>query len=506
MTFGKITSDFVIRDYESIKIKIKKLIDEESFENAFVLISTAAKIAYETNFKYSDDELENLLSSISNLALPKVSFTSIKNRFVFYDYFSLDNRGLTQQYISSLKSWGFDFLYIVESQENLKYAQNIMKELGDISGAEVFVMPEGLSQVEKACITIEKISRYRPEKAFLHIAPWSALAISIWNVMPSVVRYYIDITDHAFWLGKSCSDYFIGWRDYGSAVAMKYRGIPPDKLLQQTYYPIINDFEFQGFPHITQGKTIILSGGSYYKVYGENDLFFGILKRIVCENENCVILFAGSGNDEPFRRFINSNYLQNKIILIGNRVDINQVFEHCDIYLNTYPFIGGLMSQYAIINRKPLIGYTSKDYAFNFSEEVFLPCPDVKFSFTDLNEFHREINLLINDPMRRKYATKNYGSLIPSKYEYQKSLLELIENNKQDIKEKMSVAIDVCKIMQLYLAIENEYMHVYHINKFRRLRILYFRLAPLDALLSISYMLCFNRKEFFKVIFKKLIN
>lgn len=49
------------------------------------------------------------------------------------------------------------------------------------------------------------------------------------------------------------------------------------------------------------------------------------------------------------------------VFLIGDRHDINEVFKHSDIFLNTYPIGGGLMTQYAAANSKPILSLGVKD-------------------------------------------------------------------------------------------------------------------------------------------------
>ena len=500
-----ITIDEAVKDYDKLKRNALKAMKKNNIKDTNKFIIAALIIAYRFNFRYSDDELEEILKKISMILLKKQGFTPIPNRFVFYDCMGSDNRGLTQQYLAALKDWDVEFLYILENSSN--NAKEILNELKSIGKAEVFIAPESINEIEKMCIISEKIQEYKPEKAFLHLVPWSTTSIIIWNSFPNVERFLIDLTDHAFWLGKSCSDFFIGFRDYGYNISTKYRGIKPEHQLTQLYYPILNNYPFQGFPKAVEGKTIIFTGAAYYKVFGENNTFLKILKRICNENTNVAILFAGDGDSQPIIDFLDENKLHDQVFLIGNRKDINEVFKHADIYLNTFPIIGGLMSQYAIANKKPLIGYTTSDLPENFAEDLFqhaVKRNGLQFTFTDIEEFHNEINRLINDEAYRIFFTENYTNLLPTKLEFSKSLWEKI-TNKETLKDKEpNMKIDIERFMNLYANMENNYLHMYHWYKLSNIGWIYFKYDFLSAVVSSLNILFYQRNKLIKLIIGKL--
>lgn len=489
-----------VKEYNDLKVFAVSAYNNKNYENVYDLVRCASTLAYQLNFRYADDELELLLNKVAKETLSVTQFSPIKGRYVFYDYFGIDNRGLTQQYLHALKVWGVEFLYILESP-GLSENSDIYKEIRSIEHAQIHVVPDGISQVEKTRNIVEVISNYRPERAFLHLAPWDVLAVSVWSMFGNVEKYFIDLTDHAFWLGKSCSDYFIGFRDYGFSIATDFRGIDSQRLLKQPYYPILNKSNFEGFPVSLEAKTIIFSGASYYKIYGENNAFLNILKRIVEDNPDAVVLFAGSGNDRPFRKFIKQNGLAGRIVLIGNRKDINEVFKRCDIYLNTYPVIGGLMSQYAVANGKPIIGYTTDDIPCNFSEGLFDQSLPNKSTFTDLDEFHREINLLVKDKAYRASRSKFSAGVLPTPESFSKGLLLCVEEKKAY--NYKHIHVDAERFMRVYFSMENDYLHQYHAIKIKELQMLYFKIDLLGGLVSLINLMLFPKGKILKYISKK---
>ncbi len=483
-----ITRESVELDYSKIKSYAEVAMHKNCYIDAIKLISTAAQLAYHLNFRYTDDDFENMLCSISKEIIPKSKMEIIKGRFAFYDSFGMDSRGLTQQYIRALISWDVEFLYIIENSGI--NAIDIFAELKSYPKATIIIVPSGIDELEKAKFINKIVLSYKPEISFLHLAPWSISAMIAWNSVKGTRRYLVDLTDHAFWLGKSCSDYFIGFRAYGQHISSIYRSIPLSKQIRQQYYPIVTKTEFLGFDFDTTNKRIVFTGGTYYKMYGEKFIFFEILKRICNENEDVIIVIAGSGDSSPIEKFIKKHALSKKIFLIGNRKDINGVFKNIDIYLNTFPIIGGLMSQFAIVNNKPMIGFTTKDIPCNFSESLFvnneLSCP--RFTYTDIDEFYDAINLLINSRDACSDMVSKYEGLVIDERTFSHELYRKVltqETNADKLIVDKDICFDLNRFSDLYLSMENDHLHTYNKIKLSNLRFTYFKYSAKDFLFSL---------------------
>ena len=55
-----------------------------------------------------------------------------------------------------------------------------------------------------------------------------------------LMRYQINLTDHAFWLGSYCIDKCIDFRNYGAKISYEYRKIDSKKIVIIPFYPSIN--------------------------------------------------------------------------------------------------------------------------------------------------------------------------------------------------------------------------------------------------------------------------
>ena len=489
----KLLENDIINEYNNFKALANQLFGSGEYEQCLKFIDLCSRIAYNFNFIYFDNDLENLLIEIGNKVLINKEPDAEGNRYVFYDYFGLDSRGLTQQYIRALIALGKQFLYILSSEDSLKKGQNILSEIYAYDKAFVHVLKKG-SFLEKIQEVEKVVYSYNPQKAFLHLSPWDVVGVTFWTKF-KIRRYFINLTDHAFWLGVNSADYFLEFRPYGYKLSADARGIAKAKLLLLPYYPIQKETEFLGFPVDTNGKIVGFSGSAFYKIYGRSGMFFTLIKKALIENKNFIFLLAGSGNTQPINKFIEENNFEGRFVLVGDRSDINEVFKHIDVFINTYPVIGGLMTQLAVLNSKPLITYTSPDLAFNFIEDFLrVDRRKVKSMFTE-DEFFNELNNLIKSSDYRLRNVENYKGSIPTVSEFNSQLEEYLLNPVSEEVVIDNIKINYGAIKDLYLETENDFLNSYDYMKLYQLRSSYFLRFPISALRSLTRVIAFHGKS-----------
>lgn len=483
-----LSKEKVIWDYGEFKSVALELAGQNNFQESLKYVEICAKIAYNFNFIHYDTELESVLTSFSAQLFSDSTFTPKAERVVFYDYFGFDNKGLTQQYIRALISWDVEFLYILEEGENISSGRDILKELEQYSKASILLV-KGTNPIQKMIHIRNAIIDFKPERAFLHFVPWDIVGVCVWNSLPIVKRFLINLTDHAFWLGKSCSDYFLEFRNYGYIVSLQSRNIPAEKLLLQPYYPIQSNTLFQGFPIDISGKVIGFSGSAYYKVGGRKNKFLELVKRILDENENFVFFFAGSGNDKPIKKFIKEQRLDERFILLGSRKDINEVCKRIDLFINTFPFIGGLMTQLAVLNNKAIATYTTPDLPFNFIEDLLGIDKSKAGSIKNEDDFLIEVNRLIRDPGYRLKNIESYKNSVPTVQQFNDSLKSNVYDLENRNFKPSPLEIDHNAVFELYIETENEFLKSYDVLKLNTLNRSYFKRFPLKAIYSIIKVL-----------------
>lgn len=346
--------------YNRLVTKAHRNVEYKQYLDALKCIEASAHWAYDFNEIYSDPDVENLLKRIADENLPKrVIEQPIENRHVLIDSFGYDSRGLTQQYLRAMMANGIEILYIIDGDDSTR-CKEILRELGEYDKVEICLLTGNISQFDKCRSMIDRITDFSPSRILLHLYPWETVALMTIHSIKGAQLYNINLTDHAYWMGAGFIDYNLEFRGYGQTVSLERRYLKPSQLIGMPYYPIQSKYTvFQGFPELPADAVKIFTGGSMYKMLGENDMFFKIMDTILSVSSRVVILVAGFDKNSLFTRKVNAMKYGDRVIEIGVRRDISEVFKNIDIYLGTYPICGGLMSQYAAMNAKPIIAYHS---------------------------------------------------------------------------------------------------------------------------------------------------
>jgi hypothetical protein len=500
-----LTKKDIIHSFNFSKRKAIKAFNKNHYEKSLNYIRIAANIAYNFNWIYCDDDLEILLSDISQTLIDsRDSYTIVKNnRVVFYDSFSLDNKGLTQQYIRALISANIEILYLTESTKLNSNSKDIFRELEEYDKAVVIEIPQDIERIEQIKLIYNSIISYHPSKLFMHLLPGAVSAITAFYALPKeITKYQINLTDHAFWLGNRCLDYSLEFRPRGCTLSNEKRGLNKNQLLLQPFYPVVSKSSFRGFPlECTSDKVIIFSGGAFYKVFGDNGEFFILVKQILEENENVVFLFAGTGDSYPLDNFIKLNGFESRFILLGHRSDINEVFRNCDIYMGTYPIGGGLMSQYAAMNAKPILNYMPKD-GIGSVEDFVCQNQMCSISFTEKDKFFAEAKHFITDANYRSHKGNEIKACLITKEQFNDSFLHVITSNENQ-KQYKDVKIEYESIFDQYIETENKFQNNYKLLIIKSLRLRIFFLSPKIIYWFFLYILSKRGFDKIKGILKK---
>lgn len=333
----------------------RRSFEKKDFDTCLSAINASANLQYQWNQRYTDDALESLLLEIcrslkENEGPSGTGYTAKGDTVLFYDSFGLDTRGLALIYTKALCDLGYRLIYVVPANargnqpEIHKNTQN-----GDIT----FCYLSHRAGVAKVQEIRQIFEEYQPAHAFFYTTPNDGEACIAFSSMAGLVsRYQINLTDHAFWLGVNAFDYCLEFREYGACVSVKYRHIAPEKLRLLPYYPFIDKtIPFAGFDFDTEGKRILFSGGALYKTMDAEGTYYHIVAEILRRHPDILFLYAGFGNDAGLKELARA--YPGRVIHIRERKDLYALLCHTTLYLNTYPMIGGLMSQYAAAAGKP---------------------------------------------------------------------------------------------------------------------------------------------------------
>ena len=382
------------------KCKLKKALRD---------IETAAAWAYSFNHIFTDHEAEQMLKQIGDMSVAPVQIESPKSdHCVLIDSFLLDNRGLSQQYLRAMMANGMHIL-VVYTNAGGSPGEETLAEIKAYDKAEIVTYPKGINRIEETKQVVMAIADFSPEHIFLHLTPWDTVALMTCHAVRGTKIYQINLSDHAYWMGAEFIDYNLEFRPYGMTVSIEKRNLIPEQCLALPYYPITpKNPIFEGLPEIPQNAVKVFTGGALYKMLGKNDVFFRIMERILAISSKVFILVAGFNPDKRFDEKVSKIKGGERVLQIGIRKDIDSVFEQCDIYLGTYPMMGGLMSQYAALHAKPIIAFHDAGDLMNAVEEIVCYYNHYFSSFDDLDAMTIYAEKLICDESYRV----NQGKLL----------------------------------------------------------------------------------------------
>lgn len=451
----KITNEIILGDYNKLKHLGALFFNKKKYSVAVSFVMKAALLMYESNIFYKDDELEYLMLAFGQKLIRQrllYSNKTDKKKVVFYDYFVLNNRGLTEQYIEALASSNFEVLYIGCRKDDT-FSDEIYSKIRNYDNFKVVSVSLNLDMLQTF---YDMMFNFSPDMIIAHTAPWDVYGLTIISLFQNCKKYLINITDHAFWLGHTVFDYYFEFRDYGYNISKSYRNIPASKLLKLPYYPIVNEeIPFKGFNFNIVNKKIVFSGGSIYKIEG-SPVFFQMVKYILDNHDDVIFLFLGNGNIEYIKNFIISNHYETRFFVFPERKDIYHVFKHSYLYLNTYPLIGGLMTQFACMAGIPPITLqkTTTDYSSDITE-LFTKCTKFPLNFSDKDELLKYVDIYLNNFDLYKKCCEELPNLIISKDSFNKLFLSYLGDSKNQLDTK-TYDIDIISFAKDYITRFNE--------------------------------------------------
>ena len=396
----------------NIENKLKKCISytfqKKQYEKCVCAIDLYGLLLYKTNQKYVDNKLDRILYDISknvnNIKFPTQTETNLKY-VLFYDGFGLETRGLALIYLKALVENNYNIIYVTRQKQKNRI-NDILKVLSQNDNNIVYFFKENsiLGEYKKI---LTYLMQFNVTKVILYLQPNDIKGILIGYHYEQICdRFFVDLTDHAFWLGCNTFDYIIEFRDYGASIAKDYRKISPQKIVKIPYYPLIDEsVPFEGFPYFSDEKKIIFSGGALYKTLGANNLYYDkIINYILSNHDETVFIYAGYGDDSELKK-LQMKYPQ-RVFHLPERKDLYQMMKRSYIYISTYPMIGGLMTQYAIAaNTVPLTLLYDE-----CGKGILLNPGDAEIEFTDLASYLNEIDRCLNDEVymnQKKEKLKN---------------------------------------------------------------------------------------------------
>ena len=433
----KATKRDIRQGLEAIKKVAVDAFEQNDLTRSLKFIRAYVDIAGQFNFEYSDLEMELLLSAIAKKRIKTEAWDAEEGHWLFYDDFCT-SYVLGLQWLEALASSGKEILYITTRDLDRKSRHKYIYDSAEqYSNVHCVVVPQG-ETLRRAQDVYNEIARFKPSKVILHKSPALSVVNFVLPVLPeSVKKYIINLSDQTFWYGSQVIDYCLEFRDFGASVSLQRRGLKKEQLLMVPFYPADDGIPFAGFPpECTDDKLIVFSGGDYYKTLDEGRTYWRLVKRLLDTYPQIVFLFATKNipeGDAEIKRFIADNNFEDRFLYIKFRPDINQVFEHCDIYMGTCPTSGSLMSQLAALHSKPILQYYAPGTPDDETEQAI--CINTHFPISCYTEeaFLAEADRLIVDLQYRRSQGEQLRKAMMQKEQFNQLALKTIESNQTQI-------------------------------------------------------------------------
>lgn len=448
-----LTRERVVEIFDKFKKQILLKIQKKEYEDAADLIEKAASWAVLFNFQYADNELDSYIKQISDAVIQDIPTGSITGRLVFVCSQLNDAGELVRQYARAIADNNIPARMIVINR--IPNHDNSLKEIQSFKNIDLVMVSPHLGYVETAKLITTKIAEFKPSIILQHFVPNEVKALIAVSRFPLIPKYNINYTDHLFWLGSSILDYNIEFRPAGCNVSKYKRNIGLDRMFVLPYYPIIDQGKkFEGFPFNQEGKVVIFSGSVPYKVFGDGDMYFKTLDRILQENYNCVVMI--SINNRLMRKKVDKMCCKDRVYVVPWRRDFIEVMQNIDMLYNTYPVGGGLTTQTAIALGKPVLSLAKKGSIVSGSEVLFTN-KEAHIDYYDINELCDYVHQLCVDEKLRKSEGERLSKLLITREEFAKGFKDIINGRvSEDAIKHYDSFIDYESMERFHLDYENE--------------------------------------------------
>lgn len=465
----KINRRKVAKDYRFYKQKAFEYWESGDMRKAMISVCAGGELAYGyfCEESFGDDELDDLLYLMGKekFNIPAIEKQDDK-RVVFFDSFASDNRGITEQYLDALNYNGYEILFVT-SNTQFSNESKLGKLLRGYKNCRVVVLPEPNHIIPSANQVAQEIADWHASKAFIHIEPYAVLPVMLFSQYKGVLqRYFINLTDHAWWLGRNCIDTNLEFRQFGLALSTEVRGIDKAKEALLPYYPVsqLNNETIDNLlPSGLDGKFVIVTGGTFYKYLDADYTLLKIVQRILKENENAVLLMVGTGRaGELYKRKAEEKGLKDRIYLMDSTPYLLSVFKHAHLYLCSYPMTGGLMAQIAAKQGLPVVAYSAKGMDYNDLSDI---CYSEAFrTYDDEKAFCKEVHRLAKDSDYYWRYAKSFDYNEEREIGKFRDTLRTILTNQYvlpELQEYRKLGSLYKRMAKLYCDIENAHFHVY---------------------------------------------
>lgn len=404
-------------------------LEKENYVKSMAAISLLGNFLYQYNQYYKDDELEEYLCRISDAYkknYAKFEKTDTSKTIMVYDGFGFDTRGVVLMYLNALGLKGYQVVYVTKASAKGKIPTIVSMCNKYNFKIEYVEMANYVKCVHELANVFE---RYKPRSAFFYTMPADVAGIVVFHMYENIVdRFLIDLTDHAFWLGKSAVDYFLGSREMSAYLECFERDIPKEKLIKLGVNLLVDECDnHSGLPFDPTTTRYVFSGGALYKTLGDPEKkYYKIVNHILENHQDIRFVYAGSGDTSEIDKIV-SRFPQ-RAFHIDERKDFYYLIQNSVFYLNTYPMFGGMMMKYSGLARKlPITLRHNSD-----SDGLLLHQAERRIEYDSVSELLEDVDKLLTDEIYLREREKLLEGSVITEERFANNVQGVIEKHKTD--------------------------------------------------------------------------
>lgn len=414
---------------QKLKTIAATALEKKNFNTSLTALAFAAETLYAYNQFYTDDELEALNAQVGDEIKKKynfVNYVQAQDNILLYDGFGLDIRGVVLMYLNALGKNGYKVYYVT----NLKVKDNIPTIKDMCAKYNIQISYIDMKDYETWCVQLAKLfESIRPKTAFFYTTPFDTSACAAFHMYGGVCkRFLIDLTDHAYWIGKCANDFFLGSREMSAYIQHYERKIPREKCIKLGVNLLVDDCsEHSGLPFNIEKDDYIFSGGALYKTLGDKDnTYYKIVRHILKKHNKIKFLYAGTGDDRELKKIISE--FPERAFHINERKDFYYLIQNSILYLNTYPMFGGMMMKYsALAHRLPITLKHGSD-----SDGLLLHQKECKIEYNSYDELVKDVDRLLDEDKYRKEREELLNGSVITEERFVNNVRSVIEQNETD--------------------------------------------------------------------------
>lgn len=452
---------------DKLKEIAKTSIKNNKLNRCLASVAFSAEYLYQYNQYYTDDDLEGYLCQVADKLKEKNRYAKFNKQecediILVYDGFGLDIRGVILMYLNALGMNKYHVIYITNSA-SIRKIPSIVSMCNKYKIEMKYIdMKDYLKWTNQLARIFEN---YKPRAAFFYTYPFDVSAVVAFHIYDGIIdRYQIDLTDHAFWLGKSAFDYCLGSREMSATIEHFHRGIPKDRLIKLGVNLLIKEYDdHSGLPFDPLKTRYIFSGGSLYKTLGDpNKQYYKIVNYILNNHSDIKFLYAGSGDDSEIKKIVKK--YPKRAFYISERKDFYYLIKHCVFYLNTYPMFGGMMMKYsALAGKLPITLRHNSD-----SDGLLLNQANCRIEYDTYEDLIEDVDYLLKDADYLKKREKLLIGSVITEQRFVNNIRTVIEEHKTDYYHKF-FELDTSKFRKEYYERFNYNNEILKVAKIRNI-------------------------------------